>query len=86
MQDEAGKKAYVRSQPQTRDHHCHWPDCDKQVPPAMWGCKAHWFKLPKALRDKIWATYRPGQEVTMTPSDEYLAVAQEVQQWIREQR
>jgi len=25
------------------------------VPPKMWGCKKHWFKLPKSLRDKIWS-------------------------------
>lgn len=82
-QGHAGKAAYVRSQGQTRDHHCHWPGCGKNVPPAMWGCKAHWFALPKHLRDRIWATYVPGQEVTLTPSREYLAVADEVQAWIR---
>jgi hypothetical protein len=49
----------------------------------MWGCKLHWFKLPKRLRDRIWATYEIGQEVDMTPSDEYLAVAREVQDWIQ---
>lgn len=76
------KADYVRSQSQTRRHTCHWPGCDTQVPPAMWGCKAHWFKLPKRLRDRIWATYEIGQEVSMTPSDEYLAVAHEVQEWI----
>ncbi len=77
------KVGYVKRQRQTRNHHCHWLGCTKQVPPAMWGCKEHWFKLPKRLRDRIWATYRPGQEVTMTPSAEYLAVANEVQAWIR---
>lgn len=63
-------------------HHCHWPSCNKSVPPAMWGCRAHWFKLPLRLRSKIWATYRPGQEVTKTPSREYIEVANEVQEWI----
>lgn len=76
------KADYVKRAGQTRDHHCHWPGCDKQVPPAMWGCKAHWFKLPRDLRNKIWRTYQPGQEIDMTPSDEYLAVAHEVQAWI----
>ena len=79
-----GKAAYVVRQPQTRRHECHWPGCTKQVPPAMWGCKAHWFRLPKRLRDAIWRTYQPGQETTMTPSAEYLEVAREVQEWIRE--
>jgi hypothetical protein len=77
------KADYVRSQGQTREHHCHWPGCTKQVPPAMWGCKEHWFKLPASLRAKVWATYRPGQEITMTPSEAYLRVANEVQAWIR---
>jgi hypothetical protein len=49
----------------------------------MWGCYYHWMKLPKSLRDKIWAAYRIGQEKTMTPSREYLAAAREAQEWIR---
>jgi hypothetical protein len=80
------KADYVRRQPQTRSHRCHWPGCGKQVPPAMWGCRAHWFMLPKALRDKVWAAYVPGQEATMTPSDTYLDVADEVQRWIEAER
>jgi hypothetical protein len=79
------KVAYVKSQSQTRDHRCHWPGCEKSVPPAMWGCKGHWFKLPASLRAKVWATYVPGQEVDGTPSANYLRVADEVQRWIKEQ-
>jgi len=66
-------------------HTCHWPNCGKEVPPAMWGCKTHWFRLPANLRARIWATYRAGQEITKTPSQEYLAAALDVQRWIREQ-
>jgi len=84
-----GQKAdYVRNEAgrnETFEHHCHWPGCEKKVPPAMWGCKTHWFKLPAGLRAKVWATYRPGQEVTKDPSDKYLAVANEVQAWINTQ-
>lgn len=76
------KADYVRSQGQTRAHHCHWPGCDRQVPPAMWGCRAHWYRLPKDLRDRIWRAYRPGQERDMRPSREYLDVAREAQAWI----
>lgn len=78
------KADYVLSQPQTRDHHCHWPGCGKQVPPAMWGCKAHWSKLPAGLRAKIWAAYRPGQEKDMQPSAAYLHVARHAQEWIKQ--
>jgi hypothetical protein len=76
------KREHVRRATQTRDHTCHWPRCDWQVPPAMFMCKVHWFKLPKYLRDKIWNAYIPGQEATMTPTEEYLAVADEAQRWI----
>lgn len=79
------KAAYVKAAKQTRAHTCHWPGCTKQVPPAMWGCAPHWFRLPKALRDRVWTTYRPGQEISMDPSAAYLAVANEVQAWIAKQ-
>ena len=52
------------------------------VPPKMWGCRPHWYKLPKTLRAKVWAAYVPGQEITKTPTAEYVAVAREVQRWI----
>lgn len=80
----AEKVAHVRAQKQFRNHHCHWPNCPVSVPPAMWGCKRHWFMLPVSLRNKIWDTYRPGQEIDLRPSKEYLDVAHEVQEWIRE--
>jgi hypothetical protein len=54
------------------------------VPPSRWGCKLHWFKLPKRLRDRIWQTYQPGQEITKDPSRQYLAAARAVQAWIAE--
>lgn len=65
-------------------HTCHWPGCPKEVPPAMWGCRAHWFTLPQALRNEVWRTYVPGQEITKTPSAAYLEVARKVQAWIKE--
>lgn len=77
------KPDYVKSQGQTREHECHWPDCEAQVPPALWGCRKHWYKLPRSLRNKLWEEYRPGQEVDMKPSEEYLMVANEIQVWIK---
>ena len=78
------KAAYVRAQPQTRAHTCHWPGCERQVPPAMWGCRAHWYTLPQPIRNAIWRAYKPGQEVTLTPSNAYIAAAKEAQEWIAE--
>jgi len=63
-------------------HTCHWPGCPVEVPPAMWGCKPHWFRLPLQLRRAIRATYVPGQEITKTPSRSYISAAKAVQYWI----
>lgn len=80
----AKKVAYVKRAGQTRDHACHWPGCNVQVPPAKWGCTKHWFWLPKEIRDRIWRAFRPGQEINLTPSREYLDAAAAAQEWIRQ--
>lgn len=77
------KVDHVRKAKQTREHTCHWVGCNKQVPPAMWGCSFHWYKLPLNLRNKIWRTYKVGQEETLTPSAAYLEAAKEVDAYIR---
>lgn len=81
----SAKVAHVLRAKQTRNHTCHWPGCGKQVPPAKWGCTAHWYKLPKYLRDKIWASYRINQEQDLRVSREYVVAAREVQTWIESQ-
>lgn len=63
-------------------HTCHWPSCEVVVPPKMWGSK-HWFRLPPILRNLIWRTYVPGQEITKTPSLAYIAAAVKVQEFCR---
>lgn len=78
----ADKADHVRAAGQTRAHGCHWPGCEAQVPPALWGCKKHWFKLPRSIRDGIWRTYRPGQEDDLRPSREYVEAAEAAQRWI----
>ena len=78
------KVAHVRAARQTRSHACHWPGCDRQVAPALWGCRAHWYALPHSLRRRIWLTYRINQENELDPSPEYLEAARDVQRWIAE--
>lgn len=78
------KVSHVKRARQDRSHHCHWPGCDAEVPPAKWGCYKHWMMLPKRLRDTIWDAYEPGQEASLTPSREYVREAREVQAWIKE--
>lgn len=65
-------------------HTCHWPGCNVEVPPHMWGCRPHWFMLPNHLRLRIWQAYVPGQEVSKTPTPEYMQAAHEVQEWIKQ--
>lgn len=78
------KVRHVITAKQTRDHACHWPGCKRQVRPAMWGCKEHWYKLPADLRAEIWEAYRVGQEINGTPSAKYVEVARRTQEWIKE--
>ena len=62
-------------------HTCHWPGCKKPVPPRLWGCKRHWFRLPKSIRDEIWNQYQPGQELRKDPSLEYLQAVHAAHQY-----
>ena len=64
-------------------HTCHWPGCTTEVPPKMWGCKSHWFTLPKVIRDRIWSLYSPGQEERRDPSQDYLDYMHRVEMWCR---
>ena len=56
-------------------HTCHATGCTKNVPPEMFMCKRHWFSLPKSIRDRIWATYRPGQCDDWNITSEYAEAA-----------
>lgn len=66
-------------------HRCHWPGCMSVVPPKLWGCKAHWYTLPQEIRERIWASYRPGQEITKSPSREYIKATRAAKKWIEQQ-
>lgn len=84
MSDLFGNKvAHVKAATQTRQHACHWPGCEIQVPPAMWGCTPHWYQLPPEIRSEIWNAYVPGQEDTLTPNREYLQAVHKADEWIK---
>lgn len=72
----------IAGDPAPAGHGCHWPGCVADVPPAAWGCRKHWFSLPRGIRAAIWAAYRPGQETTKTPSAAYMTAARAAQDWI----
>jgi len=54
-----------------RSHSCPWPGCPQLTRASYLMCRAHWYALPFAIRERILATYRPGQTV-LTASPEYL--------------
>ena len=56
-------------------HTCHALGCFVPVPPAMWGCRAHWAMVPRKLQRALWAEYVDGQETTKTPTAAYLRAA-----------
>ena len=58
-------------------HSCHATDCTTPVPPEMWGCRRHWFMVPKPIRDRIWSAYRAGQCDDMNPSADYCQAARD---------
>lgn len=65
-------------------HTCHWPSCQKAVPPRLWGCLDHWNMLPAGIKREILRTYVPGQERRMDPSAEYIAAAKAAREWALE--
>jgi len=62
-------------------HKCHWPTCTRRVAPKLWGCRGHWFLLPKRIREAIWIAYVPGQEVLKNPTTAYLDAAKAAREW-----
>jgi len=49
-------------------HRCPWPSC--RTPTRALMCRPHWYMVPITLRDRILATFRPGQ-TALTASPEY---------------
>ncbi len=50
-------------------HFCHAIGCKIEVPPEMLMCRRHWYMVPKSIRDRVWAAYRPGQCDDKEPSE-----------------
>lgn len=56
-------------------HTCHARDCKAHVKPEMLMCVTHWRKVPKDIRDAVWANYRHGQCDDMRPSKAWHSAA-----------
>jgi hypothetical protein len=40
---------------------CPVPGCGDQIDPSRLMCRRHWYRVPRQLRDQVWATWRSGQ-------------------------
>lgn len=58
-------------------HRCHAEGCDVPVPPKMLMCLRHWRMVPKVMQSRVWAYYRPGQEIDKQPSALYMDAQRE---------
>jgi len=56
-------------------HQCHATDCKTAVPPEMFMCRLHWYKVPAPLRERVWRAYRVGQCDDMNPNLAYCEAA-----------
>lgn len=56
-------------------HYCHAIDCIAIVPPKLLMCAKHWRMVPRDLQMAVYREYVPGQEITKTPTQAYLAAA-----------
>lgn len=63
-------------------HTCHATDCKRDVPPSMFMCGPHWRRVPRPLQQRIWETYRKGQEEDKMPSADYCRAAREAVVWV----
>jgi hypothetical protein len=59
----------------TAEHTCHAKGCQVRTKPKMLMCLRHWRMVPRAIQAEVWDAYVPGQEISKTPTREYLAVA-----------
>lgn len=45
----------------TLTHKCPGPGCEAQVRSSMLMCRADWYRVPKTLRDDLWAAWDGGR-------------------------
>jgi hypothetical protein len=40
---------------------CPVSGCSEQIDPSRLMCRDHWYRVPRQLRDLVWATWRSGE-------------------------
>ena len=56
----------VLSAPGELGGHCQVPSCNEQIDPSRLMCRHHWYRVPKQLRDQVWATWQSGRGILST--------------------
>lgn len=64
-------------------HLCHATGCPVETPPRLFMCGRHWGMLPTEMKNDINRLFRPGQEVSKTPSKQYMLAALAAVKWLR---
>lgn len=59
-------------------HRCTALGCQKTRSADQVFCKPHWFKLPRLVRDEIWAAYRTGDRIAS------LTIIRDAVTWLQE--
>lgn len=56
----------------TPPHQCVARGCTRLVGQAHLMCGHHWRRVPRKLRQRIWGTWRPGQQYDHDPSPDFV--------------
>ena len=57
------------------DYRCPIPGCGDLIDPSRLMCRRHWYRVPKQLRDQVWATWRSGQGTQSREHHEVVSMA-----------
>ena len=63
-------------------HVCHATGCKVLTNRVTSICRRHWYSLPREMRARIWAAYRPGQCDDRQISREYADAARDALRYI----
>lgn len=59
-------------------HRCHAIGCERPTPEKYLMCSTHWYQVPPEDRAMVWELYVPGQEISKTPTADYVLLVQRI--------
>jgi len=67
-----GGQSMAALQPGSR---CPVTGCEEQIDPSRLMCRKHWYRVPRQLRDRVWATWRSGEGILSAEHQEAVLAA-----------